>query len=325
MHNAEGKLSGRIYKKWVEKSRESVHLILAMLAVMMYILSKMLKLSKLETGADILFIVNLVLYMVQWNQNRIYQFSNLSRHVKGIPDRKLRMINRIYLLIILLLLAGVTFLILLLPLKGMFDLGGKWLYVLISYILGEALGKPETGGTVSVTREVKRVEGSDGSSAFLTDYLAVNTADRWILAAGCVIGVLLLTVCLVYLYRLMWKKISFDFDEEIVVLEKEERFTPLKRRLQAVRKSSYDGIEEQIRRNYRRYIRKRVKKGDVLNQSWTPKEIQEFIGVDYLHQESVEMCELYERARYANHACTSEELKRSSVLLKKKQDSIYER
>lgn len=319
MHSREGKgrVSGRIYRKWVERPRESFHLVLAMLAVMMYILSKMLRLPMLEAGADILFILNMVLYIIQWNQNRIYQFSNLSRHVKGIPAQKLRMINGMYLLVILLLIAGVSFVIMMLPLGTVFDWLGKWLYTLISCVLGALLGRSESGGTVRVDRDMRKAEGFDAAAGSLTDHSVLDFAGRGVLAAGCAVGVLFLAVCLISLYQMLWKRICFKLDEDVVLLEREELVSPLKNKLQAVRRSLGHGIEERIRRNYRRYVRRRMKKGSILNQAWTPAEIEEFIGMNGRKEDGRELCALYEKARYGDHASTSEDLERSFAIIKK--------
>lgn len=311
-----GNLTGRLYQCWAEKSRASFHLIVAMAAMMMYILAKMLDLPSMNKAANLLFAANMVLYLIQWNQNKLYQFSNLSRHVKGIPARKLRVINGVYLLSVLLLIAGTVLLIGMLPLQMLTDRIGNWLYLLISDVLGGLLGKSQNAEALKVSREARRPAGLMDGAGFLAGGPGSPSVGPWVMAAACAVGVVFLAVCVVYLYRALWKRMKWELDDEVVVLNKEEKVSSLAGGIRAVRSSFGHSTEERIRRVYKKYIRKRMKKGSIVLPSWTPREIEDAVGGQNAGAERWEIHELYERARYADHVVSAEDLERARRILK---------
>lgn len=311
-----GTLIKKIYKKWISSTMDGFHTILCMLAVVMFILSRMLGITEMEIGSYILFFANLVVYIFYWNQHKLYQFVNISRrHVKGIPAQSVRLRNLMMLLlffsVFLLLLVALYALPLGAPRAKMFD----WLYTAISFLLGKIFGKSESSG---------KVNGAVTSDPHTGELAMAGTYDRTLLDilektavfAAIMIAAVFVVFMLVYIYRSLKNKMSLNLEDEVIEIRQEE----VRERLQkekAVGLRLFDrGTDAQVRRNYMKLVRAGLKKRDV-SKNWTPSEIEEEAGIGSWKDRSV-LHTLYEKARYGRETCTKAEAEEVKQMTRRK-------
>ncbi|MBO5277954.1 MAG: DUF4129 domain-containing protein [Lachnospiraceae bacterium] len=81
-----------------------------------------------------------------------------------------------------------------------------------------------------------------------------------------------------------------------------------------------ESVNQRIRREYRRYIKKGFKKKETVPEASTPKELLAMVESRRMKQrirpeEQEKICRIYERARYGEEECTKEEAEEIKKLL----------
>lgn len=310
------KLSKRAYKKWVERFRMSFHVEIGIVCAFLYLILANVNTVIPPEAALLLFGIDFLVALIQWNQHRLYRFANSSRYMKGIPEEKLQVINGMYLVLFLFLTGGLAFLLLQLPLVEIGTSAVLWIRdVLRSVFSGFA--------RTAMDSAVAETTSAPG----MLDYFAELRGDRTTGAVGkifekvvIVFGICLTCILVIYalvtLYRTVWQKVRFQFDDEVTMIEKEDREERMgKKRISFADEMRRDP-RTQFRKAYRKMIRRRMKKGSAPNPAWTPEEIEAFAGLQKNEGQNQKIHEMYEKIRYAEDEIDKTELEELRKLMK---------
>lgn len=300
MHSRKSKkLSDRMYKKWVERFRMSFHAGVGIVCALLYLFLANSKTLIPPEAALWLYGINFIIALLQWNHHRLYRFANSSRYMKGIPEKKLQVINGMYLLIFFLIIGAITVLLMQLPLMKI----GTFMAILIRDVLRfvfSGFAKTTIDTTGGQDTEM-HMEMHDYVAALKGD-APVNTMfgrmfERLMVGFGLVFTCFLVIYTLVKIYRSIWEKVRFQFDDEVLRIEKEEKNTRIMMKSSVLAATFHKDTGAQFRRAYRKMIQKHLKKGSRVNPAWTPGEIETFAGLAE-EEEYQKIHEMYECIRY---------------------------
>lgn len=293
------KLSNRMYKKWVERFRMSFHVGVGIVCIFLYLILDNIKTPVPPVAALWIFGINFIIALVQWNHHRLYRFANSSRYMKGIPEKKLQVINGMYLLVFSLLISGITFLFMQLPLMEIGTSIAIRLRDLLRFIFS---GFAKTAISSSAGEEAGMNMGMIDYFADLRGDAPVDTAfGRFLEKIMIVFGIVLTCILVVYtfvtIYRKIWEKVRFQFDDEVLKIEKDEKTVQMQKKPISFPNRFQRDAASQFRKHYRKMIRRRLKKGSNVNPAWTPEEIEAFVGLSG-EEGNQKIHEMYECIRY---------------------------
>ena len=226
------KLSNRIYKKWVERFRMPFHVGVGIVCIFLYLILSNIKTAVPPVAALWLFGINFIIALVQWKHHRLYRFANSSRYMKGIPEKKLQIINGMYFLVFLFLIGGITFLFMQLPLMEIGTSIGIRLRDLLRFIFS---GFAKTAISSSVGEEAGMNMGMIEYFADLRGDAPVNTVfgrflEKIMIVLGIVLTCILIGYTFVTIYRKIWEKVRFQFDDEVLKIEKDEKTVQMQKK-----------------------------------------------------------------------------------------------
>lgn len=293
------KLSNRMYKKWVERFRMPFHVGVGIVCIFLYLILDNIKTAVPPAAALWIFGINFIIALVQWNHHRLYRFANSSRYMKGIPEKKLQVINGMYLLVFSLLIGGITFLFMQLPLMEIGTSIAIRLRDLLRFIFS---GFAKTAISSSAGEEAGMNMGMLDYFADLRGDAPVNTAfGRFLEKIMIVFGIVLTCILVVYtfvtIYRKIWEKVRFQFDDEVLKIEKDEKTVQMQKKPISFKNRFQRDAASQFRKHYRKMIRRHLKKGSNVNPAWTPEEIEAFVGLSG-EEGNQKIHEMYECIRY---------------------------
>lgn len=293
------KLSNRMYKKWVERFRMPFHVGVGIVCIFLYLILDNIKTAVPPAAALWIFGINFIIALVQWNHHRLYRFANSSRYMKGIPEKKLQVINGMYLFVFSLLIGGITFLFMRLPLMEIGTSIAIRLRDLLRFIFS---GFAKTAISSSAGEEAGMNMGMMDYFADLRGDAPVNTAfGRFLEKIMIVFGIVLTCILVVYtfvtIYRKIWEKVRFQFDDEVLKIEKDEKTVQMQKKPISFKNRFQRDAASQFRKHYRKMIRRRLKKGSNVNPAWTPEEIEAFVGLSG-EEGNQKIHEMYECIRY---------------------------
>lgn len=293
------KLSNRMYKKWVERFRMPFHVGVGIVCIFLYLILDNIKTAVPPAAALWIFGINFIIALVQWNHHRLYRFANSSRYMKGIPEKKLQVINGMYLFVFSLLIGGITFLFMQLPLMEIGTSIAIRLRDLLRFIFS---GFAKTAISSSAGEEAGMNMGMMDYFADLRGDAPANTAfGRFLEKIMIVFGIVLTCILVVYtfvtIYRKIWEKVRFQFDDEVLKIEKDEKTVQMQKKPISFKNRFQRDAASQFRKHYRKMIRRRLKKGSNVNPAWTPEEIEAFVGLSG-EEGNQKIHEMYECIRY---------------------------
>lgn len=293
------KLSNRMYKKWVERFRMPFHVGVGIVCIFLYLILDNIKTAVPPAAALWIFGINFIIALVQWNHHRLYRFANSSRYMKGIPEKKLQVINGMYLFVFSLLIGGITFLFMQLPLMEIGTSIAIWLRDLLRFIFS---GFAKTAISSSGGEEAGMNMGMIDYFADLRGDAPVDTAfgrflEKIMIMFGIVFTCILVVYTFVTIYRKIWEKVRFQFDDEVLKIEKDEKTVQMQKKPISFKNRFQRDAASQFRKHYRKMIRRRLKKGSNVNPAWTPEEIEAFVGLSG-EEGNQKIHEMYECIRY---------------------------
>lgn len=307
----------RITKSYHYKECPSLFLLLFLFAV-----SSLAAYTEMTLLMQLCFyelIVFILFYMISMNLENTEKFIHINRDTANFPVRQMKGVSRTLLCFFAIVLLGGMLLAPQFHPERLAEKAGSMIQLflrwLVLHFLNEEINSESMEGNPLENQSgngVELLEGTPSQLALFLQELLLALANL-LLVAGILFGV---GFGLYQIYKRFYAiplKDGADEDEKDVITVTES--IPIIRRRKEQDETS-GGNSKKIRHQYKKSVKRRKGKGQILARTLTPTEIEYVLEQPIKGGKQTErLIALYEKARYGKEECTREELEEVKKML----------
>lgn len=297
-----------LYNAWISHSMASVHVVVAVVSAFLYEISRVGDYPRFRDAGILIFIIGIIHFLLHTNLNRQYHFLYDNRNIKSLPIKMIMKLNLRYVIQYLICSAGVIAVAaelraghLLQKIADLLSTGFTWLFKLFFQH-----GEIDTGEVDPAYRFafLNRAEGREALDTGLGDFL-LSVIQGILVVTGLLFMVSLIGLTL---YQMLRKalKASKAIMANAEVCESEDINLGLLKEKNTHLSVWSRNPNIRIRRRYKSEINRLRRTMQKIPENMTPSEIEQMVGApDNDAYRELHSC--YEKARYSNKKCSSED------------------
>lgn len=257
----------------------------------------------------------IVVFLMHESLHNTSHFIDVHRNMANFPVGQMTIINRLMVALLLVVVVAAMLIFPLLHLDAVFlpvlQLLGRIAVWLLSFIHFKDASEQMQSTVENMSEQQDGLFGETAEAGLF--WVLIEKVMMVVVAAAMIVLVIGGIAYLFYrLYKGFYAEKRENTDEK-EFLKEEMQWLPkglrYKRREEKAEKGS---VDERIRRLYRRFVKKGFKRKETVPAALTPEEMLVFLeekkGRGLTEEERMRIREIYERARYGDVCCTTEEL-----------------
>lgn len=275
-----------------------------------------------------------VFYLLHTYHKNMADFICMNQNIANFPAGQITVINRLLVILFLAVLAAAMFIFPKLHLELVLVPLLKGLLMLVSFLLSfvhfsETSQKvDQTAQNMDMTAVLETLGGNKETGIF---WVIIENLLKIAVVIGLAALVIGGTAYLLYrLYKGFYAERKENADEKEFLVGEMKWFSGRGVSGRKAAEEQRGSLNQRIRRIYRQYVKKRLRKKEKVPAALTPEELLAFLeerrreqGLDREAQEGIRA--VYERARYGQTECTQAELEEIKELLSGRKRRGYDK